>query len=132
MPRKTNFLVNLYWDGKYSNSDSISFNFLQPGHEDCVRSLVIIDEGAFLSCSNDATVRRWLTTGDCVGVYYGHTNYVYSLALLPNGSDFVTSGEDRTVRVWKDGECVQTIPHPTQSVWCVTALNNGDIVTGSR
>ena len=97
-----------------------------------MRSLVIVDEGVFLSCSNDATVRRWLTTGDCVGVYYGHTNYVYSLALLPNGSDFVTGGEDRTVRVWKDGECVQTIPHPTQSVWCVTALNNGDIVTGSR
>jgi phospholipase A-2-activating protein len=97
-----------------------------------VRGLAVIDDTSFLSCSNDATIRRWLTTGDCVHVYYGHSNYVYSLALMPNGTDFVTSGEDRTLRVWRDGECAQTITHPTESVWCVTVLANGDIVSGAR
>lgn len=49
-----------------------------PGHEDCVRSIGVVSESEFLSCSNDATVRRWaVTSGDCLAVYFGHTNYVY-------------------------------------------------------
>ncbi|KAH9488092.1 hypothetical protein Btru_065405 [Bulinus truncatus] len=102
------------------------------GHEDCVRALAVVSENEFLSCSNDATIRRWaVTSGDCLAIYYGHTNYVYSLSILPNGQDFITSGEDRTMRVWKDGRCVQTIYHPCESVWSVCALSNGDIASGS-
>ena len=92
----------------------------------------MLQDGEFLSCSNDATVKHWLLSGDCLHTYYGHTNFVYSIALLPNGQDFVTSSEDRTVRVWKNRECIQTIAQPTQSVWSVCALQNGDIVVGSR
>jgi len=102
------------------------------GHEDCVRSLGVVSDAEFLSCSNDATVRRWaVTSGDCLGIYYGHTNYIYCISILPNGEDFVTGGEDRTMRVWKGGKNVQTIYHPSESVWCVCALSNGDIVSGS-
>lgn len=86
----------------------------------------------FLSCSNDATIRRWLVSGDCLQIYYGHENFVYSIAVLPNGQDFVTSGEDRTVRVWRNGENTQTLTHPTLSIWTVCALPNGDIVSGAR
>ena len=54
------------------------FDFLPKGHEDCVRSLGVVSDAEFLSCSNDATVRRWaVTSGDCLGIYYGHTNYIY-------------------------------------------------------
>lgn len=88
--------------------------------------------GEFLSCSNDATIRRWLVGGDCLAIYYGHENFVYSISVLPNGQDFVSSGEDRTVRVWQDGKCKQTINHPTLSVWTVCTLGNGDIVSGAR
>ena len=102
------------------------------GHEDCVRGIAVLGGGEFLSCSNDATIRRWAVTGDCLQVYYGHENFVYSLSILPNGQDFVSSSEDRTVRVWRDGACVQTIPHPTMSVWAVCVLGNGDIVSGAR
>ena len=101
-------------------------------HDDCVRGLAVTQGGEFLSCSNDATIRRWMVTGDCMAVYYGHENFVYSLAVLPNGKDFVSSGEDRTVRVWQDGKCKQTINHPTLSVWTVCTLGNGDIVSGAR
>lgn len=102
------------------------------GHTDCVRGLAALENGAFLSCANDCSVRKWTMSGDCIGVYSGHNNYVYSIAILPNGQDFVTTGEDCTVRVWCDGKCIQTISHPTQSVWCVCTLPNGDIVTGAR
>ncbi|RUS88855.1 hypothetical protein EGW08_003400, partial [Elysia chlorotica] len=102
------------------------------GHTDCVRGLGVVSEAEFLSCSNDASIRRWaVTSGDCLNVYFGHTNYVYSLSILPNGQDFITGGEDRTLRVWRDGECVQTLYHPCESVWAVCALPNGDIATGA-
>lgn len=47
------------------------------GHTDCVRALARISDHEFLSCANDATVRQWSTTGDCVSVLYGHSNYIY-------------------------------------------------------
>ena len=97
-----------------------------------MRGLVVSDNNSFLSCANDATVRRWMLTGECLAVFYGHTSFVYGLALLPNGIDFVTCGEDRAMRVWEGGECIQTVTHPSQSVWSVAVLSNGDICTGSR
>ena len=48
------------------------------GHTDAVRSLAVISSDQFLSAGNDATVRRWSRTGDCLGTYYGHDNYIYS------------------------------------------------------
>lgn len=53
------------------------------GHEDCVRGLAILSEMEFLSCANDATVRRWEISGTCLNVYYGHTNYIYSISVFP-------------------------------------------------
>lgn len=44
----------------------------------------MISDEEFFSCSNDAGIRRWKVSGECVQVYYSHTNYVYSLAVLPN------------------------------------------------
>ena len=109
----------------------ILFHYLL-GHTDCVRGVAVLSATEFLSCSNDATVRKWLTSGTCSHTFYGHTNFVYSLAVLPDGANFVSTGEDRTLRVWREGECVQTITHPAQSVWATCVLPNGDIVTGSR
>ncbi|KAG7248470.1 hypothetical protein CRUP_008200, partial [Coryphaenoides rupestris] len=100
------------------------------GHEDCVRGLAVLSDAEFFSCSNDASVRRWMVTGECVQVYYGHTNYIYSMAIFPNGQDFVSTGEDRTVRIWRKGECVQTIRLPAQSVWSCCILPNNDIAVG--
>ncbi|KAG9486687.1 hypothetical protein GDO78_006851 [Eleutherodactylus coqui] len=51
---------------------------------DCVRGLATINEAEFLSCGNDASIRRWLITGECLQICYGHTNYIYSICLFPN------------------------------------------------
>ncbi|KAF7244575.1 Phospholipase A-2-activating protein [Varanus komodoensis] len=101
------------------------------GHEDCVRGLAILSETAFLSCSNDASIRRWQISGECLQVYYGHTNYIYCISVFPQSEDFVTSGEDRSLRIWRKGECTQTIRLPAQSAWCCCVLNNGDLVVGA-
>lgn len=93
----------------------------------------MLNNQEFISCSNDASLRRWSVSGDCLQVYYGHENFIYSVAVLPNGQDFISGGEDRTMRVWRDGKCVQTIAHPAQSVWAVCVLPcNGDIVSAAR
>lgn len=60
------------------------YSFCNPGHEDCVRGLAILSETQFLSCANDASIRRWQITGECLEVYYGHTNYIYSISVFPN------------------------------------------------
>ena len=101
------------------------------GHTDAVRSLAVISSSEFLSAGNDASVRRWSTTGDCLGAYYGHDNYIYSISLL-GGGGWVTSGEDRSVRVWQDNAVVQTIYLPAVSVWSLAALTNGDIAAATN
>ena len=98
------------------------------GHTDCVRALAVVDSTQFLSASNDAHVRRWSSSGECLGTYSGHTNYIYSLSLLgPGGDSWVTGGEDRSVRIWKGGKVIQTLYLPVISVWGVATLTNGDI-----
>uniref|UniRef100_A0A671YX66 Phospholipase A2-activating protein n=1 Tax=Sparus aurata TaxID=8175 RepID=A0A671YX66_SPAAU len=107
------------------------------GHEDCVRGLAVISNAEFFSCSNDASIRRWLVdTGECAQVYYSHTNYIYSMAVFPNTSICFPAviwrtGEDRSLRIWRQGDCTQTIRLPAQSVWCCCILPNGDIAVGA-
>ncbi|KAK4035672.1 hypothetical protein OUZ56_027758 [Daphnia magna] len=104
------------------------------GHTDCVRALAVCDSNRFLSAANDATIRLWITSGDCIATFYGHTNYIYGLCMMPDRNVFVSCGEDRSLRIWKldvFDECQQTVFLPAQSVWSVSVMRNGDIVTGS-
>nr|XP_002128410.1 phospholipase A-2-activating protein [Ciona intestinalis] len=103
------------------------------GHTDCVRGLAALSSEQFLSCSNDATIRRWSIDGQCLQTYYGHSNFVYSVTVLNDGQEFVTSSEDRSVKVWRVNETnpTQSIATPAQSVWDVVTLENDDIAFGS-
>jgi len=104
------------------------------GHTDCVRALAVCDANRFLSAANDATIRLWLVSGECLATYYGHTNYIYGMSMMPNGTAFVSCGEDRSLRIWKldaPDQCQQTVYLPAQSIWTVSVMKNNDIVTGS-
>ncbi|KAF8784665.1 Phospholipase A-2-activating protein like [Argiope bruennichi] len=100
------------------------------GHTDCVRGLVITKDLKILSCSNDATIRRWNIKGICLNVFESHDSYIYSITLLNNGIDFATCGEDEKVKIWKRGTCVQTIAIPSKTLWSVACVANGDLVVG--
>ncbi|CAM1310261.1 PLAA (predicted) [Pycnogonum litorale] len=108
------------------------------GHTDCVRGLSVLNPEEFLSCSNDATIRRWsVMSGHCLQAYYGHTSFIYSVSVVPNtgGLRFVSSSEDRSICVWNvatdSDPCIQTIRLPAQSIWSVACTDNGDIISGS-
>lgn len=106
------------------------------GHTDCVRGLVGLLDGSLLSCSNDATIRHWSDTYDCLKEFHGHSNYIYSIALNPflgNGV-FVTGGEDSTVRLWSvaKGALGDALTLPVQSIWAIACTDDGDIVTGTN
>jgi WD40 repeat protein len=97
------------------------------GHTDCVRSLAKTEFG-FASAGNDAVIKLWTLTGECIMQMTGHTSFIYSIAVLPTG-EIVSSSEDKTARIWNGGECISVIQH-AGSVWCVAALSNGDVITG--
>lgn len=100
-------------------------------HDDVVRDLVVLPNGDFISCSNDATIKIWDGhTFKTKNVLVGHESFIYSLNVLPNG-DVVSCGEDRSIRIWRDSKCIQIIILPCISVWKVHVLPNGDIVCGS-
>lgn len=106
------------------------------GHSDCVRGLIELENNHLLSCSNDATIRVWDESGECIKQLTGHTAYIYSMTLLPSETNnlIVSCGEDSSIRIWDlilGKEVCEPIILPAQSVWSVACLPNGDIVAGS-
>lgn len=100
-------------------------------HDDVVRDIVILSNGDFASCSNDATIKIWDGESfECKAILTGHQSFIYSLAINSMG-DIISCGEDRSVRVWRNNECLQVITLPSISVWKVIVLPNDDIVTAS-
>lgn len=94
-----------------------------------------LPDGSLLSASNDATIRHWSETYDCLREFHGHSNYIYTIALIPAlGEDiFVTGSEDNTIRLWSasKGGLGEALTLPVQSVWSVASTETGDIVAGS-
>lgn len=72
---------------------------LAPGSTDVVRSLTLLPNNEFASCSNDGSVRVWSFDGELRAVLTGHKSFVYSVCVLPNG-DLASAGEDHCVRIW--------------------------------
>ncbi|CAI4932116.1 CGH_3_HP_G0037580.mRNA.1.CDS.1 [Saccharomyces cerevisiae] len=102
-------------------------------HNDVVRHLAVVDDGHFISCSNDGLIKLVdMHTGDVLRTYEGHESFVYCIKLLPNGN-IVSCGEDRTVRIWskENGSLKQVITLPAISIWSVDCMSNGDIIVGS-
>lgn len=51
-----------------------------------MRALAAQSAVELLSCSNDATIRKWnVDTGECLEVFHGHKHYIYRYT---DGSNF--------------------------------------------
>lgn len=103
-------------------------------HSDCVRDIKLINNEQFLSCSNDATIKRWNLNGDLLEQYDGHENYIYSITLISNDLNkfrFASCSEDKTLRIWSiGGKNQQSIRIPSQTLWSISKLKNNDLIVG--
>lgn len=118
---------------KIWNIDTCEITKSFEAHSDCVRDLKLVGKTQFLSCSNDATVKRWALDGSLLETYDGHSNYIYSISLIVNDESklkFATCSEDKTLRIWQAGSSTQSIRVPAQTLWSVCTLANGDLLVG--
>lgn len=90
---------------------------IEKAHTDIIRELAKVESiEAFLSCSNDESIKLWTLQGDLLQHFKGHESYVFSVKSLSLGK-YVSASDDRTVKIWsQDGQCGQTIEHPN-TVW---------------
>ena len=101
------------------------------GHTDAVRCLSVASCSEFVSAGDDASVRRWSISGNCLGTYYGPGKHIHQLGLLGDYG-WVTSGGDPAVQVWRVNEVTQTLyMPPTVSVRSLAVLANEDIAVAS-
>jgi len=94
--------------------DSVPYLSFPSPHQGWVNALVVLDDGSFVSCSTDHTVKRWMiddTNGGnenkslrLVGTYLGHQSIVNSAAEMDNNT-FVTCGFDSRLKVWNKTTC---------------------------
>uniref|UniRef100_A0A158R4Z2 WD_REPEATS_REGION domain-containing protein n=1 Tax=Syphacia muris TaxID=451379 RepID=A0A158R4Z2_9BILA len=110
------------------------------GHEDVIRSIVVINSKHFISAANDSSIRLWdLDVGICIRKFTSFAGeYIYGMKVITNGEcNYVVSvGEGGNVEFWKllddcELEHVQLMKTPTQSIWTVSSLQNGDVVIGA-
>lgn len=100
-----------------------SASFFRPHEEFVNANLVELNDGSFVSCSDDKTAKRWLRTGgnsndvQLLGTYKGHTNIVYC-AMERDDNTLLTGSFDRTMKVWNTTscECLSTLRMRSQ-VW---------------
>jgi phospholipase A-2-activating protein len=84
-------------------------------HKDIVRSLALVPNIGFLSCSNDgyihftlsgtersiySSIILWSFDGEPLQETHEHEAFVYSVSALPSG-EIVSSSEDRTLKIWR-------------------------------
>ncbi|KAL7070899.1 hypothetical protein ACQ4LE_009669 [Meloidogyne hapla] len=111
------------------------------GHNDVVRSLIVISELYFFSTSNDATIILWdISNGTRLRNFLPqHDNFIYTMSLLhiPSQADFlISAGEGGCIDIWKlevDASLVHkfSMKVPVQSIWSISAMRNGDFAIAS-
>ena len=77
------------------------------GHTDYV-TCVLIEENFVLSCSADATMRKWdMTTCECNIIFKGHESTINKM--ICTGDFIFTISYDKTARMWDfdTGDCVR-------------------------
>eukprot|EP00834_Sanchytrium_tribonematis_P005213 NODE_301_length_10368_cov_0.471614.p2 type:complete len:658 gc:universal NODE_301_length_10368_cov_0.471614:5196-3223(-) len=100
-------------------------------HKQPVRGLALY-KGQIVSCSNDASIKIWDTTGSLQSEWFGHTSFIYSLTTITLDTEYVVSvGEDQCCKIWLDGNIIQNIPIPEVSLWNVASHGSNIAIASS-
>ena len=76
------------------------------GHSDYFNSLLLLNDGRIVSCSNDKTIKVWniydiSNDNQCdIVISDPHNDNINSLCLLAHGN-IVSCSEDKSIKIWK-------------------------------
>ncbi|CAD5213180.1 unnamed protein product [Bursaphelenchus okinawaensis] len=112
------------------------------GHQDVVRSVIVLSNGNIISSANDSTLRLWSSdSGKCLEAYDSyHGEFIYSTVLInhPCGRSFVASCSERGyIEVYSlEAEnsalrFLQPVRIPAVSLWSIRSMRNGDFVVAA-
>ncbi|CAD5213137.1 unnamed protein product [Bursaphelenchus okinawaensis] len=112
------------------------------GHQDVVRSVIVLSNGNIISSANDSTLKLWsLDSGNCLRDYISYRGeIIHSMVLInhPCGRSFVaTCGERGYVEVYSLEDenstlrFVQPVRIPAVSLSTIRSMGNGDFIVGA-
>ncbi len=113
---------------------SESFKNIKPlqGHSKSVGCFVVLENGNFISGSDDGTLKKWDTkTGECLKTIKAHSGAVRCIAVLQNGN-FISGSDDGTLKEWdkNTGECAKVLQEVGEGILCAVVHPNGKLITG--
>jgi len=101
-------------------------------HTGAVPCICELEDGSFVSGSNDNTLKRWSEDGTVIRTFSGHSNLIWKVIELKRG--VVVSGSwDKSLKIWRvsTGECLHTLTLHCQRVQTLMKLSEDVFISGS-
>ena len=103
------------------------------GHTMIVRLLVELNNGNFVSGSDDKQIKVWnVTLKQCIATLMGHDGNITALIELKNGN-LVSGCTTGTIIIWdmKSFEVISKLTDHSERITSLVELQNGNLVSGS-
>ena len=98
------------------------------GHNDIINSVIELQNGNLVSCSNDKTIRIWNKEIIKPIILKGHKKKVIDIIEL-NCGDILSWSKDNTIRIWdKETYNLKYIEQCSKNIKSVKVLSNGKIL----
>ena len=132
--------IKIPFDNSYENKiDLVTLekfkqnNTTLKGHTHLINSLIQLNDGRIVSCSDDKTIRIWdLRINQCIVTLRGHKNSVTSVTQLSDGR-LASGSYDGNIKLWdvKRNICTSTLQGHTSWIYSLIQLKNGNIASCS-
>ena len=101
------------------------------GHNNCVLTMIGLQNGNLCSGSADLTIKIWdWTNGSCVYTLTGHKKIIKCVYQLSNG--YIISGsDDKTIRVWNNYTTINELTGHTKSIRSLCQVSNNLFASAS-
>ena len=106
------------------------------GHEQTVRSLLVVSSTKLISGSEDKTIRVWNIQNETTetSVLKGHNSWVSNLVLLKDHNTLASSSWDRTINLWDISNCelVKTLDRHSDRVNSIALTDDNTLISVSQ